>query len=251
MLFSPPSLVPELSDWKPPLPTAMNSNNRVEEIPLEPLCVVDGLSNLSDYMNLSEDAMNFVTEARGNRADLVAGLKSVYPDLLAMGINILIHKLEVQRLGRDSNEGDEIIRRDDIKRAFQHSLSKTCSQTEGIIFWLDWSRDNADLDIFTSRPPILPDLSGLEDHISYANETEIGNDGNDGNEEVDDEEEGAHISASAKTVKNAKIIVSVCKNMLKLVESTAIAAPKYSATVRPTIQGTVVLLRYNNLVARI
>lgn len=118
MLFSPPSLVPELSDWKPPLPTAMNSNNRVEEIPLEPLCVVDGLSNLSDYMNLSEDAMNFVTEARGNRADLVAGLKSVYPDLLAMEINILtdlIHKLEVQRLGRDSNEGDEIIRRDDIK----------------------------------------------------------------------------------------------------------------------------------------
>ncbi|MFN9905531.1 MAG: hypothetical protein ACK56F_05315, partial [bacterium] len=119
---------------------------------------------------MSEDAMNFVTEARGNRADLVAGLKSVYPDLLAMEINILtdlIHKLEVQRLGRDSNEGDEIIRRDDIKRAVQHSLSKTCSQTEGIIFWLDWSRDNAQLDIFTSLPPILTDLSGLEDNISY------------------------------------------------------------------------------------
>ena len=94
--------MPELSDWKPSLPTAMNSNDIVEEIPLEPFCVVDGLSNLSDYMNLSEDAMNFVTEARGNRADLVAGLKSVYPDLLAMEINILtdlIHKLEVQRLG--------------------------------------------------------------------------------------------------------------------------------------------------------
>ncbi len=233
MLFSPPTLVPELKDWKPSIPTAINRNSRWEEFPLEQLGVIGGLENFTDAMDITADGVGIVTETRGNRADLVSGLKAVYPDLLNMEINIfsdLIHKLEVQRQGRDTSLG-EVIRRDDIKRSVQQSLSKTFSRTEGIIFWLDWSRDDADLDIFTSRPQILPDLSRVDDYIFDSAE------GEDLPEEDDDEEDDAGTPSSLKTVKNAKHIASVAKSMLKCV-GTTIAAPRYSAA-KPTIEGIV------------
>ncbi len=230
MLFSPPTLVAELKDWKPSLPTAINRASRWEEIPLEQLGIIGGLENFTDSMDITADGLGIITETRGNRADLMSGLKAVYPDLLNMEINIfsdLIHKLEIQRQGRDASS-DEVIRRDDIKRSIQQSLSKHFSRTEGIIFWLDWSRDDADLDIFTSRPQILPDLSVVDDYIFDTAEGE--------DLQEDEEEDDANTLSSVKTVKNAKHIASVAKSMLKAV-GTTIAAPRYSAT-KPTIEGT-------------
>ena len=232
MLFSPPSLIPELKDWLPSLPTTLTRASRLEEVPLQQLGIIGGLEYFTNSMNITADGVEgIITESRGNRAELVAGLKAVYPDLLNMEINIfsdLIHKLEVQRQGRDAIGGDTVIRRDDIKRSVQQSLSKHFSRTDGIIFWLDWSREDADLDIFTSRPQILPDLSVVDDYIFDTAEGE--------DLPEDEEDDDANTPSSVKTVKNAKHIASVAKSMLKVV-GTTIATPRYSAT-KPTIEGT-------------
>ena len=146
-------LIPELKDWKPSLPAAITRGSRWDEIPLEQLVIIDGLQNFTDTMGISDNVTGMVTERSGDRVDLVTGLRAVYPDLLSMEIEILsdlIHKLEVQRNGRDSS--DEVIRRDDIKRGIQQAISKHNSRANGVLFWLDWSREDADLDIFTSRP---------------------------------------------------------------------------------------------------
>jgi hypothetical protein len=234
MLFSPPSLIPELKDWLPSLPTTLTRASRLEEVPLQQLGIIGGLEYFTNSMNITADGVEgIITESRGNRAELVAGLKAVYPDLLNMEINIfsdLIHKLEVQRQGRDAIGGDTVIRRDDIKRSVQQSLAKTNSRTEGILFWLDWSRDEADIDIFTSRPPILPDLSGVDDYIFDTDDV--------GDAEEDDDEDDADMPTARKVVKNAKVIASVSRAMLKLVENTTIDTPNYSAA-RPTIEGII------------
>ena len=234
MLFSPPSLIPELKDWLPSLPTTLTRASTLEEVPLQQLGVIGGLDNFTHSMGITaDDVGGIITESRGNRAELVAGLKAVYPDLLNMEINIfsdLIYKLEVQRQGRDAIGEDIVIRRDDIKRSVQQSLGKTNSRTEGILFWLDWCRDDADIDIFTSRPPILPDLSGVDDYIFDTDDIGDAN---------DDDEDDADIPAARKVVKNAKVIASVSKAMLKCIENNTIDTPKYSAT-KPTIEGMII-----------
>jgi hypothetical protein len=234
--------MPELKDWKPSLPTSLTPTSRLGgEIQLQQLCIIDGLQNFTDTMGISDDGVGIVTETRGNRADLMSGLKAVYPDLLAMEIEVfsdLIHKLEVQRNG--STRGDEVIRRDDIKRSVQQALSKHNSTTDGILFWLDWSREEADVSIFTSRPPILPDISDLDEYMVYADATED-------REAEEEDEDDAYASATIKTLKNAKIIVSVSKHMLKSVKGDkTIAAPQYSAA-QPTIEGIIWFILANQL----
>ena len=242
MLFSPQSLMPELKDWKPSLPTTLTPTSHLGEIQLQQLCIIDGLQNFTDSMGISDDCVGIVTETRGNRADLVAGLKAVYPDLLAMEIEIfsdLINKLEIQRNG--STRGDEVIRRDDIKRSVQQAVCKHNSRTDGILFWLDWSREEADVNIFTSRPPILPDISGLDEYMVYTDATE------DHEVAQEEDEDDAYASATMKTLKSAKVIVSVSKHMLKSVkEDKTIDAPKYSAA-KPTIEGTAWCIFTNQL----
>jgi hypothetical protein len=232
MLFSPSTLIPELKDWKPSLPAVYNRTSRWDEIPLQQLVIIDGLRNFTESMGINEGVTDMVTERSGERVDLVAGLRAVYPDLLAMEINILsdlIHKLEIQSNGRDSR-GDGVIRRDDIKRALHQCLSKHNNRTEGVLFWLDWSREDADLDIFTSRPPILPDLSSLDDYM-------VGAALDDGDKEGEDEEDDdAAASSSTKTLKNAQTIVSVSKKMLLCVKERTVEALKYTAA-KPTIEG--------------
>ena len=227
-------LIPELKDWKPSLPAAITRGSRWDEIPLEQLVIIDGLQNFTDTMGISDNVTGMVTERSGDRVDLVTGLRAVYPDLLSMEIEILsdlIHKLEVQRNGRDSS--DEVIRRDDIKRGIQQAISKHNSRADGVLFWLDWSREDADLDIFTSRPPILPDLSGLDELMFQRDDVDNGED-----EEEDEEDVG---TSSSKTLKNAKTIVSVSKKMLECVKNKTIDAPKYTAA-RPTIEGIIIYL---------
>jgi hypothetical protein len=230
MLFSPPSLRPDLKDWMPSVPPILTPSTTLEGVTLEQLGIVNGLEGFSDYLGINDRVPNMITERSSERSDLFAGLRDVYPDLLAMEIDMLtslIHKLEVQRVGGDSRSGGEsgevqVIRRDDIKKLLQKSILSKNNRTEGVLFWLDWMRDDADLDILTSRPPILPDISNI---VTLPSDVDVVDEEGD-----EDEDDAGLVGGSSKTLKNAKNIVSVARKMLSCTEgkSKTIDTPTYN-----------------------
>jgi hypothetical protein len=187
----------------PSVPPILTPSTTLEGVTLEQLGIVNGLEGFSDYLGINDRVPNMITERSSERSDLFAGLRDVYPDLLAMEIDMLtslIHKLEVQRVGGDSRSGGEsgevqVIRRDDIKKLLQKSILSKNNRTEGVLFWLDWMRDDADLDILTSRPPIFPDISNI---VTLPSDVDVVDDEGD-----EDEDEAGLVGGSSKTLKNA------------------------------------------------